>query len=148
MPTKEVKNTAERNVASEKLSDISVSFPEDKMRALEFYLKEHDRTPQDELGNYLNTMFLRAVPEEVRRFNFPDADEIEDNALFAGAEAKRIPRTTRTPEQKAALNEKRRLEREAAKQAAQGENPTVPGEAPAEPGQEAPAEPQGLTELK
>ena len=122
MPTKNAQETTK---------EISVTFPEDKLRALEFYLKDHELTPQKELENYLSTMFLRAVPEEVRRFSFPDAEQMEDNALFAGAASTREAKSGRTPEQKAALNEKRRLERLAAK-----ENPITPEVAPA------PAEPK------
>ena len=126
--------TTHENTKPENTNEISVSFPEDKLRALEFYLKDHGLTPQKELENYLSTMFLRAVPEEVRRFSFPDSEQMEDNALFAGAGSKREAKTSRTPEQKAALNEKRRLERQAGK-----ENPITPEVAPAA---QEPAEPE------
>ena len=113
------------------MREITVTFDESKLKALEFYLKDRDITAKDELQNYLSTMFMRAVPAEVRRFNFPESDEeLQDMAaLFATPESKQVSRGGRTPEQKEALNAKRREERRLAKLSGeQGQNPTQPGQ--------------------
>jgi hypothetical protein len=136
MPEKDLKsNTATNAIPEEKTQrEITVTFDEKKLAALEFYLKDHKLTAQNELQNYLSTKFLRAVPSEVRRFNFPEAEQELQGQTAAFADPARKA-NGRTSEQKEALNaarreQRRREQRRMEKLAEQGQNPTQPGQSP------------------
>lgn len=128
------------------IQEITVSFDDAKLKALDFYLKDHGITAQEELQNYLATMFMRAVPQEVRRFNFPEAEqELQDKtALFAGpAKSNGAIRNGRdreeTPEERARREEMNAKNRERRRLKQAEEQDGQYGANPLQPGQQAPA---------
>lgn len=52
----------------EKRFTVSISFPEEKMEALELYLKEKDSDLELELEDFVEKLYTRTVPASIRSF--------------------------------------------------------------------------------
>ena len=48
--------------------EIKIGFPEVKMEALEFFLKENDTTVEKVLREHLDKTYEKSVPQQVRKF--------------------------------------------------------------------------------
>ena len=48
--------------------EIKIGFPEAKMEALEFFLKENDTTVEKVLREHLDKTYEKSVPQQVRKF--------------------------------------------------------------------------------
>lgn len=64
--------------------EIKIGFPEVKMEALEFFLKENDTTVEKVLREHLDKTYEKSVPQQVRKF----------------VESKMIPQTEEPPRMK------------------------------------------------
>ena len=48
--------------------EIKIGFPETKMEALEFFLRENDTTVEKVLKEHLDKTYEKSVPQQVRKF--------------------------------------------------------------------------------
>ena len=48
--------------------EIKIGFPETKMEALEFFLRENDTTVEKVLREHLDKTYEKSVPQQVRKF--------------------------------------------------------------------------------
>ena len=65
-------------VASKK-SKLNFSFPEEKMQALEFCLKEKGKDLDELLNEFLDSLYRKNVPIIMRKFLDPDKKEEENS---------------------------------------------------------------------
>ena len=67
--------------------EIKIGFPETKMEALEFFLRENDTTVEKVLKEHLDKTYEKSVPQQVRKFveskmtaSAEDAGQSEDSS--------------------------------------------------------------------
>ena len=64
--------------------EIKIGFPETKMEALEFFLRENDTTVEKVLKEHLDKTYEKSVPQQVRKFKMTasaeDAGQSEDSS--------------------------------------------------------------------
>ena len=64
--------------------EIKITFPEVKMEALEFFLKEKNTTVEKVLKEHLDKTYEKSVPEQVRKFVeskiTPQQDAVQEEA--------------------------------------------------------------------
>jgi len=71
--------------------EIKITFPEVKMEALEFFLREKNTTVEKVLKNYLDKTYEKSVPEQVRKF-VESKIEPQQDAVQEAAEPQRQTR--------------------------------------------------------
>ena len=71
--------------------EIKIGFPETKMEALEFFLRENDTTVEKVLKEHLDKTYEKSVPQQVRKFveskmtaSAEDAGQSEDSSQRTG----------------------------------------------------------------
>ena len=71
--------------------EIKIGFPETKMEALEFFLRENDTTVEKVLKEHLDKTYEKSVPQQVRKFveskmtaSAEDAGQSEDSSQRQG----------------------------------------------------------------
>ncbi len=65
--------------------EIKITFPEPKMQALEFFLKEKNMTVEQVLNQHMDKAYEKTVPQQVRNFVERDTAEQEAEAAQQGA---------------------------------------------------------------
>ena len=73
--------------------EIKIGFPEVKMEALEFFLKENDTTVEKVLREHLDKTYEKSVPQQVRKFveskMIPQTEEPAQNEAGKGRRSTR-----------------------------------------------------------
>lgn len=116
------------SVSSEKTT-LEVSFPNEKLEALRFYMSEKELTVEDELQKYVDNIYQKYVPAPTRRY----LDRNENEGEIAGETTNN---TRKSPGRKRTLKSQNATE--------EGTNVPVNGETPAESSEEIQEGEQGM----
>lgn len=111
------------------MSELKVSFPTEKLEALRFFMEKKELAVEQELKDYLDKTYEKAVPAQVREYV-----ESRMEQVYAPQEAQE-PSTAR---ERPARQNRRQQERAAAEQ----QTAPLPSETPSE---DSPEETPGMT---
>jgi hypothetical protein len=114
------------------MTELNISFPAEKLQALRFFICKKDQTIEQELQDYLNKIYEKMVPVQVREY------------VESSMEQEPVQQQAPEPEQPAAASE--RPARQTRRQREQtAPVPASAPEAPSESGGPAEQENQGMT---
>ena len=89
--------------------EIKIGFPEAKMEALEFFLKENDTTVEKVLREHLDKTYEKSVPQQVRKFvEMQDRAEDREEEVPDSRPQERLFRSRKITEQNRLRSRKHR----------------------------------------
>lgn len=118
--------------------ELNVSFPEEKLQALRFFISKKDQTIEHELQDYLNKTYEKMVPAQVREY-VESSMEQEPTQVSA-----QEPTQQQAPEQSVISRERSARQTRRQKEQTAPEPASAP-EAPSESEGPAEQENQGMT---
>ena len=116
------------SVSNEKTT-LEVSFPNEKLEALKFYMNEKELTVEGELQKYVDNVYQKYVPAPTRRY-------LERNDNEGEIQVETANNTRKSPGRKRTLNSQNTTE--------EGANVLVNGETPTESSDEIQERDQGM----
>lgn len=100
---------------------LQVEFPQEKLEALEFYMSEKGLTIEDELQDYVNTLYEKNIPASTRKY----LDRNDEPRAQQEEKPESASKTAQNAEERLAFNAARREKRKAEKEQKQSDAPAV-----------------------
>lgn len=108
------------------MSELKVSFPSEKLEALRFFMDKKDLTIEQELKDYLDKTYEKAVPAQVREYVESRMEQVsapQDTSSERERPERPVRQNRRQREQAAAETQTEHVPSETPSEDSQGETP-------------------------